>query len=136
MRILGTAAFLLAVAIAIGFAWPRRRGTRQPLKKILARPDLDAAEQRAQVSARYTLDPETTRSVLGALGTALAIPPRKLRLDDEFAALWDTQPQGGLHHRATFESWVLQRYPGLPSSSEPATVAQLVTVLQRLPLHR
>jgi hypothetical protein len=135
MSILGTLVFLAALAGAIAFAWAR--GRKSPLMAVVqARPVLDTDAIRAERAARYTLDPRTTRDVLRGLGSALDLDAGRLRLDDELEALWDMYPQAGFHQRATFETWILQRYPRLPADLEATTVAQLIAELQRLPLAR
>jgi hypothetical protein len=135
VSILGILAFVAAVAGAIAFAWARGR-TSPLMAQLEARPVLDADAIRTELAARYTLDPRTTREVLHALGGALDLDAGRLRLDDELDALWDMQPQAGFHQRATFETWLLQRYPRLPPDLEASTVGQLIAALQRLPLAR
>ncbi len=131
----GTFFFLLALAMAIAFAW--WRGRKSPLHRALrARPVLDADAIRAELGPQFTLDPQTTRDVLRATGEALGIDPGRLRLTDPFEALWDMNPQAGFHQRATFETWVLRRYPALPAMTNAATLADLVEALQRQPLLR
>ena len=135
MSILGILFFVAALAAAIAFAWAR--GRKSPLMAaVQARLVLDADAIRAELAARYTLDPRTTRDVLQALGSALDLDAGRLRLDDELAALWDMHPRAGFHQRATFTTWLLQRYPRLPLDVEATTVAHLVAALQRLPLAR
>ena len=132
---MGTFFFLLAVAAAIAFAW--WRGRKSTLHRDLrARPVLDVDAIRAELAAQVTLDPQTTRDVLRAAGEALGIDPGCLRLTDPFEALWDMDPQAGFHQRATFETWVLRRYPALPPLTNAATLADLVEALQRQPLLR
>ena len=133
--IVGTFVFIVAVLVAIAFAW--YRGRRSTLHRTLrARPILDADAIRQADATRYTLDPQTTREVLRALGAALEVDPGCLRLSDPFDALWDMSPQAGFHQRATFETWVLKRYPRLPETTAAATVGDLIARLQRLPLVR
>lgn len=132
---MGTFFFVLAVAAAIAFAW--WRGRKSPLhRELRARPVLDADAIRAELAPRCTLDPQTTRDVLRAAGDALGIDPGCLRLTDPFEALWDMDPQAGFHQRATFETWILRRYPSLPPLTNAATLADLVEALQRQPLLR
>ena len=132
---MGTLFFLLALAAAIGFAW--WRGRKSPLHRgVRARPVLDADAIRAELGPQVTLDPQTTRDVLRATGDALGIDPGCLRLTDPFEALWDMDPQAGFHQRASFETWVLRRYPALPPLTNAATLADLVEALQRQPLLR
>jgi hypothetical protein len=45
-------------------------------------------------------------------------------------------PQAGFHQRATFETWILRRYPALPPLTNAATLADLVEALQSQPLLR
>jgi cbb3-type cytochrome oxidase subunit 3 len=132
---MGTFVFIIAVLAAIAFAW--YRGRKSTLHEALrARPPLDADAIRVADADRYTLDPQTTRDVLRALGAALEVDPGRLRLVDSFDALWDMNPQAGFHQRATFETWVLKHYPRLPESTQAATVGDLIAQLQRLPLVR
>ncbi len=132
---MGTFFFLLALAAAIAFAW--WRGRKSPLHRALrARSVLDADAIRAELGPQLTLDPQTTRDVLRAAGEALGIDPGRLRLIDPFDALWDMDPQAGFHQRASFETWVLRRYPALPPLTNEATLANLVEALQRQPLVR
>ena len=135
VSILGTLVFLLALAAAIAFAWARGRKSAL-LAVVQARPVLDADAIRAELAARYTLDPQTTRDVLHALGRALELDPGRLRLSDQLDALWDMHPQAGFHQRATFETWLVRRNPRLPADIDVTTVAQLIAALQRLPLAR
>jgi hypothetical protein len=132
---MGTFIFIVAVLAAIAFAWYRGRksGLHQELR---ARAVLAADAIREAEANRYTLDPQTTREVLRALGAALDVDPGRLRLTDLFEALWDMNPQAGFHQRATFETWVLKHYPRLPDTTQAATVGDLVAQLQRLPLVR
>ena len=133
--VVGTFFFVLAVAAAIAFAW--WRGRKSPLhRELRARPVLDADAIRAELTPQFTLDPQTTRDVLRATGEALSIDPGRLRLTDPFEALWDMDPQAGFHQRASFETWVLRRYPALPVMTNAATLADLVDALQRQPLMR
>jgi hypothetical protein len=132
---MGTFVFIVAVLAAIAFAW--YRGRKSPLHRALrARPVLDADAIRDTDAARYALDPRTTREVLRALGSALDVDPGHLRLTDEFEALWDMNPQAGFHQHATFETWVLKRYPRFPDTTQAATVGDLIAQLQRMPLAR
>lgn len=132
---MGTFIFIVAVLAAIAFAW--YRGRKSGLhRELRARAVLDADAIRAADAARYTLDPQTTRDVLRALGAALEVEPGRLRLTDLFDALWDMNPQAGFHQRATFETWILKHYPRLPESTQAATVGDLIAQLQRLPLVR
>lgn len=132
---MGTLAFIAAVAAAIAFAWARGRKSALA-REIAARPALDVDAMRTAYMAQATLDPRTTRDVLTALGAALALDPGRLRLDDRFDALWDMDPQAGFHQRATFEDTLLRRYPKLPADLAPATVADLIVALERIPLVR
>ncbi len=135
MLSLGTLVFVIAMAVAVVFALAR--GRRSPLRKELdARASLSAEAIRAEAGVRWTLDPQTTQAVLQALGDALDIDPGRLRLTDDFELLWDMNPQAGFHQHATFETWVLKRYPGLPPNAVAPTVGDLVAALQRLPLRR
>ncbi|MFO1323287.1 MAG: hypothetical protein U1F15_04400 [Burkholderiales bacterium] len=130
---MGTFAFVVAVLLAIGFAWMRSR--RSPLARAIgARPILDADAIRAERADRYTLDPRTTRDVLRALGAALEVDAGRLRLDDPLDLLWDMSPHAGFHQRATFETWLVAHYPKLPDGFAPATVGELVAGLQKIPL--
>ncbi len=132
---MGTLLFIAALAAAISFAW--WRGRKSPLHtQLRARTVLDADAIRAEVASTQTLDPQTTREVLRAAGEALDVDPGKLRLTDGFESLWDMNPQAGFHQRATFETWILRRYPALPPMTEAATLADLVEALQRLPMLR
>lgn len=132
---MGIFLFIVAVAAAISFAW--WRGRKSPLHhQLRARPVLDADAIRAEVAGTTTLDPQTTRNVLRAAGEALDVDPGRLRLTDRFESLWDMNPQAGFHQRATFETWILRRYPALPPLTEAATLADLVEALQRLPMLR
>jgi hypothetical protein len=132
---MGTFIFVVAVLAAIAFAW--YRGRKSTLYATLrARPLLDADAIRAADADRFTLDPQTTRDVLRALGNALEVEPGRLRLTDLFDALWDMNPQAGFHQRATFETWVLRHYARLPESTQAAAVGDLIAQLQRLPLVR
>ncbi len=132
---MGTLLFIAALAAAITFAW--WRGRKSPLHtQLRARPVLDADAIRAEVAGTTTLDPQTTRDVLRAAGEALDVDPGRLRLTDGFESLWDMNPQAGFHQRATFETWILRRYPALPPLTEAATLADLVEALQRLPMLR
>ncbi len=132
---MGTFVFIVSVLAAIAFAW--YRGRKSSLHHALrARAVLDADAIRAEDAARYTLDPQTTRDVLRALGAALEVDPGCLRLTDRFDALWDMNPQAGFHQHATFETWVLKRYPRFPESTVAPTVGDLIEQLQRLPLLR
>ena len=132
---MGTFVFIVAVLAAIAFAW--YRGRKSALHHTLrTRPRLDADAIREADAADYTLDPQTTRDVLRALGAALEVDPGHLRLSDPFDALWDMNPQAGFHQRATFETWVLKRYPRLPETTTAATVGDLIARLQQLPLVR
>jgi len=131
----GTFFFIAALAAAITFAW--WRGRKSPLhRELRARPVLDADAIRAEVAGQTTLDPQTTRDVLRAAGEALEVDPGRLRLTDRFESLWDMHPQVGFHQRATFETWILRRYPALPPMTDAATLADLVEALQRLPMLR
>ena len=132
---MGTFFFIAALAAAITFAW--WRGRKSPLhRELRARPVLDADAIRAEVAGQTTLDPQTTRDVLRAAGEALEVDPGRLRLTDRFESLWDMHPQVGFHQRATFETWILRRYPALPPMTDAATLANLVEALQRLPMLR
>jgi hypothetical protein len=123
------------VVAAIAFAW--MRGRRSPLaREIAARPALAADALRAAHAAQATLDPQTTREVLKALGTALDVDPGKLRLEDPLAELWDMDPHAGFHQRATFEDGIARRYPRLPTETAPRTIADMIEALQQLPLVR
>jgi hypothetical protein len=124
----GTPIFITALVAAIAFAWLRR--------ELLARPSLDFDALYADAGARDRLDPQLTREVLKGLGSALEIDPGKLRLTDAVDALWDMQPQAGFHQRATFEDWLVKRFPRLPDTTPAATIADLVAALQRLPMVR
>ena len=130
---MGTFVFIVAVLAAIAFAWYRGRksGLHHELR---ARAVLEADAIREADGNRYTLDPQTTREVLRALGAALDVDPGRLRLTDRFEALWDMNPQAGFHQRATFESWVLKHYPRLPDTTQAATVGDIIAQLQRLAL--
>jgi hypothetical protein len=131
----GTVVFIIAVVIAIAFAW--YRGRKSAFYRTLgARPVLDADAIRMAEADRFTLDPRTTREVLHALGQALEIDPGRLRLADTFDALWDMNPQAGFHQHATFETWVLKHFPRLPDSTRAPAVGDLIDELQRLPLAR
>ncbi len=136
MLTLGTLAFALAVGLAIAFAWAR--GRVAPLRReIEARPVVDLDAIRTEYATRATaLDPQTTRDVLQALGAALGLDPGRLRLDDVLPALWDMHPQAGFHQRATFEDWIVKRYPGLPAGVDALTVGELVAALQMVPRTR
>lgn len=113
------------------------RGRKSPLaREIAARTVLDSDDLRTAYAARATLDPQTTRDTLRALGAALDLEPGKLRLDDALADLWDMDPHAGFHQRATFEEWIVRRYPHLPAETAPRTVADMIDALQRLPLVR
>ena len=132
---MGTVVFIIAVAIAIAFAW--YRGRKSSFYRVLsARPVLDLDAIRMADADRFSLDPQTTREVLRALGNALDVDPGRLRLADTFDALWDMNPQAGFHQHATFETWVLKRFPRLPDSTQAPAVGDLVDQLQRMPLAR
>lgn len=134
ISILGTIALVLAFGVAIAFAW--MRGRKSPLhRQILARAPLDPDALRGEVANRYTLDPQTTRDVLRALGSSLDIDPGRLRLTDYLMALWDMNPQAGFHQRATFETWMLKHYPKLTETETPS-IADLIAAVQRLPMVR
>jgi hypothetical protein len=122
---------VVAVALAIAFAWVRGR-KRTLYDEVRQRPLVDARDQRAEVA----LDPSTTRDVLRALGNALGIEPRRLRLTDRLDALWDMQPHAGLHQRADFEDWLKKHYPKLPDDLYADTIGELIAALQRLPQSR
>jgi hypothetical protein len=131
----GTLAFVAAVAAAVAFAWAR--GRRSPFaREVAARPILDVDAMRAAIAPQAALDPRTTRDVLALLGAALGIDPGRLRLDDRLDALWDMDPHAGFHQRATFEDSLVRRYPTLPADVAPATVADLIEALARIPLAR
>jgi len=131
----GTLAFIAAVAAAVAFAWAR--GRRSPFaREVAARPILDVDAMRTGFSPQATLDPRTTRDVLAMLGAALGMEPGRLRLDDRLDALWDMDPHAGFHQRATFEDSLVRRYPKLPADIAPATVADLIDALARVPLAR
>jgi hypothetical protein len=131
----GTFFFILALGAAIYFAW--WRGRKSTLhRELRARPVLDADAIRALLGPQVTLDPQTTRDLLRAAGEALAIDPGRLRLTDPFEALWDMDPQAGFHQRATFEAWIVRRYPALPTMTNAATLADLIEVLQQMPMLR
>ena len=132
---MGTLAFIAAVAAAVAFAWAR--GRRSPFaREVAARPILDVDAMRTGFSPQATLDPRTTRDVLAMLGAALGMEPGRLRLDDRLDALWDMDPHAGFHQRATFEDALVRRYPKLPADIAPATVADLIDALARVPLAR
>lgn len=121
--------------VAVAFAW--KRGRNSPLlRSIRTRPMIDDDAQRAEVADRLTLDPSTTREVLRALGAALDLDPRRLRLSDRLDLLWDMQPQAGFHQHATFETWVKKRYPNAPDHLHADTVGDLIDALQHLPMIR
>ncbi len=132
---MGTVVFIIAVVIAIAFAWYRGRKSTF-YDTLRARPVLDAEAIRRAEANRFTLDPRTTREVLQALGQALEVDPGRLRLPDRFDALWDMNPQAGFHQHATFETWILKRFPRLPDSTQAPAVGDLIDQLQRLPLVR
>lgn len=136
MIALGTLVFALAVALALLFAWAR--GRVAPLRReIDARPVLDLDAIRTEYAQHaLQLDPATTRDVLRALGDALGLDPGRLRLEDVLPALWDMSPHAGFHQRATFEDWIVKRYPKLPPGFDALTVGELVAALQRIPRTR
>jgi hypothetical protein len=135
VSIVDTVALLLALAVVMAAAWAR--GRKSPLlAAIRARPILDIDAIRGEAATRYTLDPRTTRDVLCALGEALELDPGRLRLSDELDRLWDMNPRAGFHQRATFETWMLRRYPRPPDDAVISTVADLIVALQRFPLAR
>ncbi len=130
---MGTFIFIVAVVLAIGFAFTRSR--KSPLAREISEREIqDADAIRAGRADRVALDPRTTRDVLRALGAALEVDPGRLRLDDPLHLLWDLNPHAGFHQRATFETWLVAHYPRLPDGFEPLTIAQLVAALQKLPL--
>ena len=133
---MGTLAFIAAVAAAIAFAWAR--GRKSPLaREIAARPVARRRRDAHGVHARRPRSiraPRATSSPHWAPRSAL--DPGRLRLDDRFDALWDMDPQAGFHQRATFEDTLLRRYPKLPADLAPATVADLIVALERIPLVR
>jgi len=133
---LGTLAFALAVALALAFAWAR--GRIAPLRReIESRPVMDLDAIRTEYAEHaLQLDPATTRDVLRALGEALGLDPGRLRLEDVLPALWDMSPHAGFHQRATFEDWIVKRYPKLPPNLEALTVGELVAALQKIPRTR
>lgn len=131
----GVAIFVAAVIVAGAFAW--RRGRKSPLyREMQTRQLVDDGAQRSDGASREALDPTTTREVLRALGAALDLDPRRLRLSDRLHSLWDMQPQAGFHQSATFEAWIKKRYPNAPDHLYAETVGDLIAALQRLPMVR
>jgi hypothetical protein len=123
--------------LIVAVAWAWRRGRKSALfREVHTRPLVDDGEQRGEVADRHTLDPATTREVLRALGAALDLDPRRLRLSDRLDLLWDMQPQAGFHQRATFETWLKKRYPNVPDHLFADTVGDLIAALQGLPMIR
>lgn len=136
MIALGTLVFALAVALALAFAWAR--GRIAPLRReIETRPVMDLDAIRTEYAEHaMSLDPATTRDVLRALGSALGVDAGRLRLEDVLPALWDMHPHAGFHQRATFEDWIVKRYPHLPPDLDALTVGELVAALQKIPRTR
>jgi hypothetical protein len=128
----GIVIFVAAVVAAAAFAW--WRGRKGPLyREVHTRSPVELTAQRKEVEDRYTLDPVTTRDVLKALGSALGLDSRRLRLTDRLDALWDMQPDAGFHQRASFEGWLRKRYPNLPDHTYAETISDLIEALQKLP---
>lgn len=69
-----------------------------------------------------------------ALASSLEVEPGRLRLTDSLTELFDMDPHAGFHQRATFETWLVERFPRATPDMAGDRIGDLVHALQKLPL--